>query len=112
MRRPFFAACLLICNATGTLPKRSAIELLLGEVEIFPAVLALATDEPPLSVASAKTPGVAKAYFQKIIAQERLSFFWKLASLRQRWVHVTLVDFDQLRTAGLTLRGNSARYSK
>ena len=38
---------------------------------IFLAVLALATDEPPLSVASAKTAGVAKACFQEITASER-----------------------------------------
>ena len=38
---------------------------------IFQADLALATNEPPLSVASAKTAGVAKACFQKITASER-----------------------------------------
>ena len=38
------------------------------EVVIFLAVLALATDEPPLSVASAKT--AAKACLQKITADE------------------------------------------
>ena len=34
------------------------------QCDIFLAALALATDEPPVSVASAKTAGVAEACFQ------------------------------------------------
>ena len=44
--------------------KERLIRIFRGEVAIFLAVLALATDEPPLSVASAKTAGVAKICFQ------------------------------------------------
>ena len=57
-----------------------------GEAVIFLAVLALATDEPPLSVASAKTAGVAKACFQKITASEKkaaIRGYTRLYSLNQ-----------------------------
>ena len=37
----------------------------LPEAVIFPSVLALASDEPPLSVASAKTAGIAMAFLKK-----------------------------------------------
>ena len=53
---------------TASLRKMRAERDFRGESVIFPAVLALATDEPPLSVASAKTAGVAKACFHKITA--------------------------------------------
>ena len=42
---------------------------------IFLAVLALATDEPPLSGASAQTAGIIWPCFQKITASERDDYF-------------------------------------
>ena len=67
---------------TGSLRKWRDVRIFRGEVLIFLAALALATDEPPLSVASAKAAGIAGACFHKITASERkVTVFWYICFL-------------------------------